>query len=552
MIRKLSIKNYALIDTLEIAFDKGLNIITGETGSGKSILLGALGLLLGDRADSAAVGKDSKKCVIEGEFDLDVEKFKSRFESFDLDFEPNTIIRREILSGGKSRAFVNDTPVKLSDLKELGRELVDIHSQHQTIQINDPAFQLEMLDTYAEVSDMKENYSDAYKAFQDIESELKEAEASLQSTLKEKDFIGFQVKELVDAQLDKWRDEDIEDEYNKLANAEDIRLSLSAAAELLDQKDDSAVALVGLSANKLEQLSELGNDFKLLHNRLNSVSIELKDITAEIEDMTESVNQDPERLNKLENIRNIVFGLERKHGVQGVIGLLDLRDSLEGKLHSTEELEQQIIDLTASRDGALSKVWSLGEKLSKARQKKSKPFCESIAEVLHLLNMNHAQLGTAFSKLTTPSLLGIDGFELLFSANLGHSLSPLKKIASGGEMSRVILAVKKISAMRTGRVSMVFDEIDTGVSGEVAHAMGNIISEMSSRSQIICITHLPQIASKGKAHYKVFKDERVGKVQTSMLKLTGDDRIVEIAQLLSGARTTDAALANARELLHLN
>lgn len=552
MIRKLSIKHYALIDSLEIAFDNGLNIITGETGSGKSILLGALGLLLGDRADSTSVGKGSKKCVIEGEFELSLDKFQSIFEAFDLDFEPQSIIRREILSGGKSRAFVNDTPVKLADLKELGKVLVDIHSQHQTIQINDPAFQLDMLDTFAEVSVVKDSYATAFQAFQNVESELKEAEASLQSVLKEKDFISFQVKELVDAKLDKWRYEEIEEEYNKLANAEDIRMSLEAAVEMLSQKDEAAVELVGLSANKLEQLSDLSADFRMLYDRLKSVSIELKDITAELEDLGEGVNQDPERLNKLENIRNIVFGLERKHGVQGVGALLELRDSLESKLHSTQDLEQQISDLTANRDKALEKVWSLGEKLSKARQKKAKPFCDSIAKVLHSLNMKHAHLGTTFTKLRTPGLLGIDGFELLFSANLGHSLSPLKKIASGGEMSRVILAIKKISAMHTGRVSMVFDEIDTGVSGEVAHAMGTIISEMSSTSQIICITHLPQIASKGDAHYKVFKDEKEGKVQTSMLKLAGDDRIVEIAQLLSGAKTTDAALANARELLHLN
>ncbi len=552
MISNLSIKHYALIDSLEISFDKGLNIITGETGSGKSILLGALGLILGERADISAVKVGEKKCIIEGAFNLSNTNLSTLFDSLDLDFDQNTIIRREILANGKSRAFINDTPVKLGVLKAVGTSLVDIHSQHQTIQINNPEFQLEVLDAYANTGKLITEYSAEFKKYQSLFRELADAESMQQNALKELDYITFQVEELKAANLEKWQGQSIDDEYNKLANAEEIRNTLGGTMEALNGMDQSAINLLKLSKDVLSGLTEYSSEYLDLWTRLESVSIELDDVSSEIENLADNVDQDPQRLSQLEALKAIVHNLERKHGVDGIDELLVLQADLSSKLGSTQDLEMRIEELKNLKDLSLADVVKRGTKLSDTRKKHATSFCREIEGVLKSLNIDHAKFDIAFNHSNMPHAKGLDEVNMLFSANLGQPVSSLNKVASGGELSRVVLAIKKISSGVNGRLAMVFDEIDTGVSGEVANAMGKIIRDMSTTSQIICITHLPQIASKGNAHFKVFKNEAEGFNRTSIVKLKGEDRIVEIAQLLSGANTTDAALANARELLHLN
>jgi len=552
MLKHLSIKHYALIENLEIDFEKGLNILTGETGSGKSIILGALGLIIGERAETRVVQDGKKKCVVEAAFDLKGMGLEDLFSNSDLDYDEVSLIRREILSTGKSRAFVNDTPVTLNILKDLGLRLLDIHSQHQTIQINDPKFQLRVLDRFADSKKELANYKTHYQTFISKQKELDELLSTRRESMNEIDFNRFQVEELRAAALDDIDGESLEEEYNTLANAEEITQTLSSAIELLNAGDNPVLSSLTSVRELVNRISGFSKIYAEIGDRLKSSIIELDDIAGELENHSGQIEADPRRLVKLEEIRSTIFRLEQKHNVEGVESLKQKRDDLESKMSGTDNLDNRIEDIEKEISKINNELILAGAKLSEKRKKCTTKFSSEIEKVLSGLNMKSAKLNLDLTTAKEPGADGFDKLTMLFSANAGRKPEPLKMVASGGELSRLMLAIKKLSAVRYDGKSIIFDEIDTGVSGEVANSMGAIMKEMAAEMQIICITHLPQIASKGKAHYKVFKSEQDEVVKTQIERLSDDERVVEIAQMLSGANTSKAALANARELLLAN
>lgn len=552
MLQHLSIKHYALIEDLEIDFDKSLNILTGETGSGKSIILGALGLIIGERAETRVVQEGKNKCVVEASFNISGMGLEPRFKAADLDYEEVSIVRREILSTGKSRAFVNDTPVNLNVLKDLGLHLLDIHSQHQTIQINDPKFQLDVLDRYAGTAKERAAYREVFSAYSAKQRELAHLLQVQKESMNEADFIRFQVEELRAANLDKIDEETFEEEYNTLANAEEITQTLSGTVEILSNGNDPVIASLNSARELLARISNISKSYAEIADRLKSSIIEIDDIASELENTLGSIEADPQRLAVLEEIRATVFRLEKKHNVQGLSELKEKRDGLEAKLSKTDSLDHDIEKVEKELIGIYNDLKKAGAKLTEKRSGQLKKFSSEIEKVLSSLNMKSVTLIMDMTQTSEPNHDGFDKLTMLFSANAGRKPEPLKMVASGGELSRLMLAIKKLSAKQSDGKTIIFDEIDTGVSGEVANSMGTIMKEMAAEMQIICITHLPQIASKGVAHYKVYKIEKNNVVKTEIERLSADERIVEIAQMLSGANTSDAALANARELLKMN
>lgn len=551
MLQHLSIKNYALIEHLEIDFNRQLNILTGETGSGKSIILGALGLILGERAETRVVQEGKNKCIVEAGFQITELHLKPFFEKYDLDFEPVTLIRREILASGKSRAFVNDTPVTLQILKKLGSYLIDIHSQHQTIQINDSDFQLAVLDRYSQSQNELAAYQNCFAKYIDKQKELAQAEKSKQESIREVDFITFQLQELKAARLDEIDAESFEEEYNTLSHTEEITQTLNAAIDKFNGDNFSVLQALHSIRESIDHISHISKTYADISERLKSTEIELDDISSELENILSGLEADPRRLQILEEIRSTIFRLEQKHGVEGVEALIKQRDNLEEKLNFTHSLDEEVARIERELKVVERELIKLGKALSAKRAGAATAFATEVEKVLELLNMKSAKLELKISAFDQPGSKGFDQLTILFSANAGRKPEPLKHVASGGELSRLMLAIKKVSAIKNGGKSIVFDEIDTGVSGEVAHAMGNIMKEMSTDMQVISITHLPQIASKGDAHFKVYKTEEKGVVKTKIQQLNTENRIVEIAQMLSGASTTAAAMENARELLKL-
>jgi len=547
MLSHLSIRHYALIDQLEIDLSEGLNIITGETGSGKSIILGALSLILGERAEKRVVKEGEKKCIVEGVFTLKSEDWRPKFEQHDLDYEVSTILRREVLASGKSRAFINDTPVSLKFLREIAFDLVDIHSQHQTIRLNDPDFQLSVIDAFAKTAKKKKNYEEAFRIYSSALQKLQDAEEQLAQDKREMDFVAFQLKEFQEVKLDQIDEVELEEEYNMLLNSEEIAQKLHATINLLSEGEEPVLTKLKDVKSLLEGLSDYSAAYKDLSERLKSVLIELDDITSEAQGASGDIEMNPERLSTLDEIRSVIFRLEQKHGVQGVEGLKARRDELAQRISGSEKLEEDIEQLKKAVENGSEEVKKAGEELSKKRKASSSDFSKSLEYLLGLLNMKKASFELHFEKREKPAASGFDKLEMRFSANPGRTPEPLKNVASGGELSRLMLSIKKLSASH-GR-TIILDEIDTGVSGEVAHSMGKIMKEMGANRQVISITHLPQIASKGQTHFKVFKEESARETVTRIEKLNENERVEEIAQMLSGAETTSAALNNARDLL---
>ncbi|MCA1762377.1 MAG: DNA repair protein RecN [Flavobacteriales bacterium] len=544
MLQHLHIQNYALIDSLDIDFTKGLNILTGETGSGKSILLGALGLI-------QVVKRDSGKCVVEGKFHLPGKALKYLFEEFDLDYENPTIVRREVLESGKSRAFVNDTPVKLNVLKEIGLKLVDIHSQHQTLQINDPEFQIRVFDHFAKCGDLLNAYREPYRKYNKVKRQLEELKAAQAKNLNEADFIKFQLREFEEIQIEAINELELEEEFNTLSNAEEISERLQAALHHLSEGDQAVVSELKSTRDQLDRIASYSNAFAEIARRIKSSLIELDDIRQELEGAASSVEIDPVRMEKLDNLRSSLFRLQQKHGVSDVAGLVEKKKELSGKFQKIDGQDAEIESLEKELSALAKRVEERGKELSERRAAHTGKFKREIEKVLRSLNMEKAQFEVLLSPSSAPGLHGLDLIEMKFSANPGRPPQELKKVASGGELSRLMLSIKKLSASAVTS-SIVFDEIDSGVSGEVANAMGGIIQKMATEKQVLCITHLPQIASKGETHFKVYKTVKNGNTKTNISRLTEDERVVEIAQMLSGAKTTDAAMNNARDLLALN
>ena len=549
MLSKLQIKNYALIDALDINFDKKLNIITGETGAGKSIIMGALGLILGNRAESKHFFDESSKCIIEGHFDIKNYNLGELFQSLDLDYEDVSLIRRELHADGKSRAFVNDTPVTLQTLKVLGEKLIDIHSQHATLQINTESFQLLVLDTVAQHQSVLTDYKKRYQEYKKSLAELRQLEDDFAKAQSEADYQQFVFNELDQANLQENEQEELESEQSQLENAEEIKRHFHAASIQLQDGEVNVLDSLKQVQSSLQNGARFLPSSESLLDRLQSALIELKDLSAEVEQVAEGVTMDEERLSIVHERLSILYDLQKKHRVTTVKELLDLKSELENKLQATDSQEEQIELLKVKIDNLHQDISKIAEQLTKNRLKATKVVQKEVEEVLSRVGMPNAQLNVELNKLASFKSSGQDEVSFLFSANKGQSLQPIHKVASGGELSRVMLAIKSLVAKTSALPTIIFDEIDTGISGEVALRVGELMEELSENMQVISITHLPQIASQGNSHFKVYKEDKGNKTKSNIVLMSEEERVLEIAQMLSGANPEDTAIQHAKEML---
>jgi DNA repair protein RecN (Recombination protein N) len=549
MLSKLQIKNYALIDALDINFDEKLNIITGETGAGKSIIMGALGLILGNRAESKHFFDESRKCIIEGHFFIKDYNLQDLFNSLDLDYEDTSLIRRELHADGKSRAFVNDTPVTLQTLKVLGEKLIDIHSQHATLQINTESFQLLVLDTVAQNQSLLFDYKKKYQEYKKAISELKNLEEDLQKARLESDYQQFVFNELDQANLQETEQEDLEAEQSQLENAEEIKRHFHAASSQLQDGEINVLDSLKQVQSSLQNGVRYLPSSESLVDRLQSALIELKDLSAEVEQVADSIMMDEERLTLVNDRLSILYDLQKKHRVATVKELLDLKTELENKLQATDSQEEQIELLKTKIEKLLQEISKQAELLTKNRTKATKIVEKEVQDVLTRVGMPHAQLKVELSTLNDFKSTGQDEVSFLFSANKGQSMQPIHKVASGGELSRVMLAIKSLVAKTSALPTIIFDEIDTGISGEAALRVGELMEELAENMQVISITHLPQIASQGNSHFKVYKEDKGNKTKSNIVLMNTEERVLEIAQMLSGANPEDTAIQHAKEML---
>ncbi|WGK64890.1 DNA repair protein RecN [Croceiramulus getboli] len=550
MLETLTIKNYALIDKAHLSFEQGFTVITGETGAGKSILLGALGLILGNRADLSSIGSADQKCVIEATFNLKQWSLQGLFEAEDLDYEERTIVRREILPSGKSRAFVNDTPVNLSQLNALGAQLVDIHSQHETRTIMENEYQFQVVDAFAKNKSLLHSYQVRYGTLRNQQHELKSLQQRQQEAQKEADYNGFLLQELLDAQLKPGEEEEIEQEFNTLNNSEQITEALSEAYQLLQQPDNGVNELLQQINVKLARLSTFSPTLEDLHNRINSVSIELDDITETLDDYTQTVDADPSRLAFLDTRLRLIHDLKKKHQVATVEELIDLRESLDNAMLEAGGLEDRIEKLEQEIAFAKAELEQQADELHKNRTAALPQLAKTLEAMLDELGMPNARFNLKVIKTEALNSRGMDQLEFLFSANKGMPPQELKKAASGGELSRIMLTLKAALSEFVQLPTLIFDEIDTGVSGEIALKMGGIMKQMGAHMQLISITHLPQIAGQGEHHMKVYKEDGEQRTLTYIEPLQAEDRVVEIAQMLGGKSNSETALSHARQLLN--
>lgn len=549
MLQKLAINNYALIDNLEISFGDGLNILTGETGAGKSIILGALSLILGQRAESRYFFNQQKKCVIEGSFKIAEFHLKAFFEDNELDYEAETLLRREISSDGKSRAFINDTPVNLTALKQLGEKLIDIHSQHATLEINDPEFQLLVVDSVAKHGDLLNDYRSKFKAYKKATARLQQLISESDKAKADLDYYQFQFDELEKAKLAEDEQGKLEQELYTLNNAEEIKRNLLGACFLMQDGETSAIIQLREAAHHLSLLEKFNPLIEELHERLKSALIELKDIAAEVENLEQHTHTNDARATEINERLSLIYNLQKKHRVNTNAELLQLQNDLSEKIQQAlfgdeeiEKLQKQIVAEKEELDG-------LAAQLSANRAKTIPDIETQVTQSLAEMGMNGANLKIEHIQIRTFGVNGADQVRFLFSANKGHTLAEMSKVASGGELSRLMLAIKSLIARYTALPTIIFDEIDAGVSGEVANKVGQIMERLSENLQVITITHLPQIASKGQSHYFVYKDNETATTYTRIRQLDEKERVMEIAKMLSGDKPGESALQNARELL---
>lgn len=550
MLASITIKNYALINELHIDFSSGLSIITGETGAGKSILLGALGLVLGNRADSSTLKNTNKKCVIEAIVSIHSYNLQDFFETEDIDYETNTILRREILPSGKSRAFINDTPVTLLVLSALRARLIDIHSQHQTLQVSGQEFQFQLLDAVANNESKLASYQSGLASYTKEKKKLEEIQHAQREAHLQYDYNSHLYNELLEAKLIEDEQELLEEKLEKINNVEEIKQNLSAALQLTTDENVGIQNLLYSLEQKLTKIDSYSKEYQELSDRISSVKIELDDIIGDLESAFEQVDFNPSEATQLNNRLQLIYNLQKKHYVNSISELLTIQSALLIKVNTVENAEQSILDQETIVKGIANKLDVVALKISDARSKIILKLSKQLADILADLGMPHAR----FQIKNTPSenyyKNGKDSLEFLFSANKGGQYGELKKVASGGELSRVMLAIKKILSENSQLPTIIFDEIDSGVSGEISNKMAHIMSQMSLKMQVITITHLPQIAAKGNQHYKVYKDEVNHITTTNLKQLSEDERIVEIAEMLSGKTISDSALTHARELLN--
>ena len=550
MLTQLSINNYALINQLSIGFSSGLSIITGETGAGKSILLGALGLVLGNRADLSSLKDTSKKCIVEAKVAISNYNLKDFFEEVDLDYESETIIRREILPSGKSRAFVNDTPVRLSVLNELRTKLIDVHSQHQTLELSDNSFQFSIVDALAKNQDKIDSYKRGFAQLNQLNKELEELELVQKEANQQYDYNLHLFNELEEANLKEDEQEVLEEKLEKLNNIEDIKLNLSEALEISANEEIGIQNLLNTLENRLLKIASFSKEYQQLSERITSVKIEIDDIVTELENANESVDFNPNEIEELNDRLQLFYNLQKKHYVSSNKELLEVLESLSEKVSQVENAEETINNKKKEIYDVSVKLDKVAALIHKSRKNAIPKLTKELENLLSELGMQNARFSIELKPTPIYFANGKDKLDFLFSANKGGNFGELKKVASGGELSRIMLAVKTILSANTKLPTIIFDEIDTGVSGEVSNKIAAIMQQMSSNMQVIAITHLPQIASKGKNHYKVFKKEIKGVTTTNLRQLSKEERIVEIAEMLSGKNISDSALTHAKELLN--
>lgn len=548
MLSKLFIKNYALIQSLEISLTKGLNIITGETGAGKSILLGALGLLMGNRADSKSLYDENEKCIVEGEFDISSYNLNDLFKQEDLDYEQVCTIRREISSGGKSRAFINDTPVNLDTLKSISGRLIDIHSQHDTIMLGSSNYQLDIIDILCDNLALKRDFIEAYKRYKRSEQEYRELVENSISLKREYDFDKFLFEELEKAELVADEQELLEADLNINENAEEVKIKLSEISFLLNNADQSILSNIYTVSTLINGLSKFSEKFQDLKNRIDSSLIELKDITSEIENEAESVFYDPLKIENIKERLSLIYTLQKKHSVSQISDLIKIQSDLHSKLEKVQNLEEEIAESQKRKEESLSKAMALAESLSGNRKQISDELEKTLIDLLKSLGMPNASVKVSHSANTLDAT-GIDDMKILFSANKGMAPQELRSVASGGEFSRLMLSLKYMIASKIALPTIIFDEIDTGVSGEISIKMSKMMKEMAKNHQVFAITHLPQIASQGESQFFVYKDDSSVRTVSKIRQLSEQERIVEIAKMIGGEKPSAIAISNAKELL---
>jgi DNA repair protein RecN (Recombination protein N) len=550
LITFLSIKNYALIEDIRVDLNAGMTIITGETGAGKSILLGALSLLLGKRADISSVKDSSKKCSIEAEFSLARYQLEALFSENDLDYDHHTIVRREILSSGKSRAFVNDTPVSVAQLQALGIHLVDIHSQHETLALADSTYQMEVIDALAGNELLLHDYSNQFTQFSKASERLSGLKLQKSESTKELDFNTYLHTELVEANLQGTNQSTLEETYEQLNNAEEITETLAHIAQRFSEEQIGTLQTAKEARQSLGKLRSYSKQFDQLWERLNSVVIELEDIDSSIVIAAENIEADPKALVSLNSTLQTLYKLQQKHNVSTVEELLAIEEDLGLKIDATLNIDSEIKKLSAEVASEREKTLATGKKIHEVRVKAIPKLKEQLETILADLGLPNARFQFELNPSNTFRKNGTDELDLLFTANKGLAFGSLKKVASGGEMSRIMLAVKAVLSRYKKLPTIIFDEIDTGVSGEIAHKMAEIMSIMSETMQLMSITHLPQIAARGEHHIKIYKEDINETTQTRLQTLTEEQRIVEIAQMIGGKNVSDATIASAKELLN--
>lgn len=547
MLTHLSIKNYAIIEQISLNFDRGFTVITGETGAGKSILLGALSLILGNRADTSVLNDKDKKCVVEGTFLFNQQLFQSYFLDNDLDYEEETIVRREISVSGKSRAFVNDTPVTLSVLKELTSQLIDIHSQHQTLKLKDNLFQLSVIDSFAQLNKLTDEYGQQYQQYIGKKKKLDALLSQDASAKSDVDYLHFQINELEEMALKPGEKKELQDQLELLNNIEVVKSTFDKAIVYLNQSEQSVISVLRDVTNSFSSISSLGDSYGELHDRLNSLLIDLEDIVNEMENTPlDNGAKDPQYLS--ERLSNI-YSLEQKHKVADSDELLVLLEEFKSRVESISLTEQDAEKLQLELDKEKVVVTQLAQEISEKRVAVFSQIEKTITNNLIELGMPAASFVIKHQLLDDIGAYGIDNVQFFFSANKGFAEKEIEKTASGGELSRLMLTIKSILAKSSKISSIIFDEIDTGVSGDIADKMASIMKAMSKHIQIIAITHLPQVAAKGEEHYKIYKETHLGKTSTYIDVLSSESRVEEIAKMLSGKELSTAAKENAKTLL---
>lgn len=550
MLKSLYIKNYALIDSLEMDFESGFSVITGETGAGKSIILGALSLILGQRADVKSIKQGETKCIIEGTFDVSAYNLKSFCEETGIEYDSDSyILRREILSTGKSRAFINDTPVSLTDLKDLGSMLIDVHSQHQNLLLGDSRFQMQVVDLMAGASDSLSKYKEAFKVYKTAEKALDDLKDLASRSKADEDYLRFQFEAIDEAKLIEGEQEELEQEQETLNHAEDIKSALYKVHTFLSDDDRGIVSALKDSLATSQGLSGIYNKADEITQRLETAYLDLRDLSTETERYAEDVEFDPERAGYIEQRLDQIYTLQQKHRVASVAELISIYKELAEKISSIDSYDQHIEELEKDLNKKEEIMLTLAEKLSKQRKSATKSIEKQLIDKIAYLGMPNVRFECEITRKTHPDNSGVDDLQFMFSANKNVPLQPIATVASGGEISRVMLCLKSMIAGATTLPTIIFDEIDTGVSGEVADKMGQIMQEFGSQMQVIAITHLPQIAAKGKAHYFVYKSHGTEATTTNLKRLTDEERIKELAQMLSGSQVTEAAIQNAKVML---